>query len=188
MSLPAIEITPDIQNDIDVCKGFVASGAGKAEPDMSNIDGVKEAANRILEHYFGPLGADGTPSQTVDREIFNAISKNAESVRTSISANIAAGKTGDADFYEILYNVLADSGVVSSVTLPMTPETAQTLLSLDYAAAAGCGICGACGGCGTCSACTACGSCIGSVVVTSVITAGTLGALGIGGAVAWFFD
>jgi hypothetical protein len=186
-----IEITPAVQRDIDICQGFAASNYGLPQPDLKNAEAAKAAANRVMAFFFGPLNADGLPAKTLERDIASAILSRADAVRLAIAEKVVSGRTGPADYYEVLYNVLADSGSASSVTLPMDPALAAGItanLDAYRMAAADCGLCGACGACGACAACGVCGTCVASVVVTSVVATGTLGTLGVGGAAAWFFN
>ena len=193
----AVELTPEIRRAIAITNGFAASNFGIVTPDLEDpqVEVARGAATQIQEHVFGELGEDGTPTAGLGLQLANAFRANEEEVRTSISQNVVSGKTDPADYYEILCDLLATSGME---VLPgvLTPELARELLGrfekvacLAELEGAGdsCSPCALCAACSACSVCGACGTCIASVAIAVGATAATGAVLGIGGVGGYLF-
>jgi len=127
------------------------------------------------------IGEDLTPKAPLDRALTEVLRANAPAVQRQIGQLRAYGEPGPLDYYDILYKLIADSGLVTQGFPP--PDKMRRMINgtigiggLGTLAGGGtlasdcdCGACGVCGACGACAACE---------VTAAVSTAGTVGTLG----------
>jgi len=106
---------------------------------------LKKEANEVLSTII-KLTKTGVPANSIDKAIFQEIKKNDLAIKKEIKSLLARRTPDPADYYNIYYKILKESGLISNSLA--SPEILEQLKAASD-----------CGWCNACKACTFCGLC-----------------------------